>query len=285
MNLETKKMDLTVEKFELPKIETNFKEIKTQLEEVLKKYEGLVFTKENMQGGKDTRAELNKLKKLFEDKRKKIKKKFLSPYDEFEIKVKELVALIEKPIGTIDTQIKTFENDKKEKKKINIGDVYDNLIGDLKEIIPLDKIFNEKWLNATKTIKSINDEIFLILEKSRTDLKTIGDLKSEFELQIKDNYLNNFDLSEALAVKTHLEKRKEQLKESEKNLEKAKKEVEQETINTNVEQIKKVLKEGVDCIKNDEQLYSFIIKLTTTNSKKDLLKKFLLDNSITYEVI
>ena len=62
------------EKF-LSSVEFNYNELKSQLQENLDKYQNLVFTEENMDEGKNTRARLNKLKTALDDKRKEIKKK------------------------------------------------------------------------------------------------------------------------------------------------------------------------------------------------------------------
>ena len=53
----------------LPPVEWNFSEVKTWVENGLKKYENIVYTEDTMTQAKKDRAELNKLSKALNDKR------------------------------------------------------------------------------------------------------------------------------------------------------------------------------------------------------------------------
>ena len=55
--------------------------------------------------GQNEAATLNNFKAAIEDKRKEIKKKCLEPYNAFEADIKELTALIDKPMLAIDAQV------------------------------------------------------------------------------------------------------------------------------------------------------------------------------------
>lgn len=101
----------------IEKIEFNFEEIKKSLESKLENYQSLVYNDTEILSAKKDRAELNKLKTDIENKRKEIKNQCLKPYEEFEIKIKELVALVEKPIKEIDSQVKNYEETQKEEKE------------------------------------------------------------------------------------------------------------------------------------------------------------------------
>lgn len=198
-------------------IEFNFEELKKELVQSLEKYQNLVYTDDTIKNAKEDRAGLNKFKEAIENRRKEIKKLCLKPYNDFEVKVKELVSLIDKPILAIDTQIKSFENKQKEAKQKEIKDLYNSLIGDLKELLPLEKIFNQKWLNSTFTLKNVQKELTETINKVNENLKIILDLKldSDFELQIKDKYLQTLDFGAAMAEKTRLENLCKALKEKE----------------------------------------------------------------------
>ena len=58
-----------------------FEQAKETLDAMINKYRNLVVTadKESVKSAKETRAELNKIAKALEDKRKEIKKEFPSP--------------------------------------------------------------------------------------------------------------------------------------------------------------------------------------------------------------
>lgn len=188
-------------------IEFNFDELKTELSTRLEKYNNLTYTEETVKNAKEDRAGLNKFKEAIETRRKEIKALCMKPYNDFEAKVKELTSLIDKPILAIDTQIKNFDNQRMEAKRVDITDFYNSAIGDLVEILPLDKIFNTKWLNSTYKMTNIEKEIVETIGKVKGNLNIIDDLKldPDLALQVKDKYLTTLDFGLAMAEKTRLE--------------------------------------------------------------------------------
>ena len=191
----------------------NFEEIKTWLQESTEKFKGLKYTDDAIQEAKKDRATLNKVKAAFDSERKKVKAVCLKPVEQFEAQMKELVCLVDNVALEIDTQVKAYETKKQTEKREEITSFYLNNVGDLANLVPLEKIFNQKWLNVTVSMKNIETEISEFLAKVQFDLATINDLKSEFELNIKDTYLKTFDISSALREKTRLEERKASLEE------------------------------------------------------------------------
>jgi hypothetical protein len=186
-------------------IEFNHEEIKAELAIQLKKYDNLVYSESNIKEAKNDRSTLNKFKDAIETRRKEIKKACLKPYEDFESKIKEIVAMIDKPILAIDTQVKTFEQLKKDEKLDGIKQVYADRVGDLAQLVPFDKIYNPRWLNATYKGTEIEKEIIDLFARIDNDLRVIDELQSEYDLQIKDAYLKNYDLTAALQEKTRLE--------------------------------------------------------------------------------
>jgi hypothetical protein len=186
-------------------IEFNHEEIKAELAIQLKKYDNLVYSESNIKEAKNDRSTLNKFKDAIETRRKEIKKACLKPYEDFESKIKEIVAMIDKPIMAIDTQVKTFEQLKKDEKLDGIKQVYADRVGDLAQLVPFDKIYNPRWLNATYKGTEIEKEIIDLFARIDNDLRVIDELQSEYDLQIKDAYLKNYDLTAALQEKTRLE--------------------------------------------------------------------------------
>ena len=195
-------------------IEFNYDELKNWIVEQTETYQNRVYTDETIKNAKEDRAALNKFKDRIDAARKDVKKRYLEPYNTFEEKVKTLIALIDEPAKAIDTQVKTYEEKKKAEKQEQIREYFNAVIGDLSKFLTLDQIFDNKWLNATTTIKSVQTQIDQTIEKVKFDLKTIKDLKSEWELQIIDTYLKTLDVSAALREKTRLEERKKELEEA-----------------------------------------------------------------------
>lgn len=192
----------------LKSIEFNFDELKAELKQGLEKYQNLVYTEDNLKEAAKDRANLNKLAKALDDQRKAVKEKCLEPYEKFATKINELIDLINVQSGAIDTQIKDFENQYKTEKRAEIQAYYDEVIGDLKELLPLERIFNAKWLNKGTTLKAVKAEIDAIITKTNEDLNTINGLETEFMVEVKETFLRTLDLGEALRRNEYLKGQK-----------------------------------------------------------------------------
>lgn len=201
----------------MPKqIEFNYSPLKSELAEKLSYYKNLVVTEESIKPAKDDRAKLNALKKTLNDKKISVKKEFLIPYDEFEREVKELMAMIDEPICAIDSQLKAFEEQQKAEKQSKIQSFYDEFIGELASLLPLQKIFNPKWLNTATSAKSIKAELSGTISKVKSDIEIIKGMHVDCEQTMLDTYLQTLDMSAALAEKTRYEARQAALKEYER---------------------------------------------------------------------
>jgi len=211
--VESQKMEIVISEPNtfIEKIKFNFEEIKLKLEERISKYASLVYNDTQILLAKKDRAELNKLKSEIETKRKEIKAKCMQPYEAFEIKVKELVALVEKPINEIDKQVKSYEETQKEIKKNMLMMFYEVNAGSLPTIIPFEKIFNEKWLNQTVKLQTAKDEMLSQINAISSGLSIIDDLKTAYTEQVKDKFIQTLDLSLALSENKRLTEQAEKL--------------------------------------------------------------------------
>lgn len=199
------------EKGFLKRIEWNKAELEAAVRQKIADYEGIVYTEGNMQQAKNDRAELNKLTKAIEDRRKVVKRIINEPYETFEAELKEILELIQEPVGIIDKQVKAFEDKQKEEKKKAIKATYDEVIGDLAEVLPFEKVFDDRYLNKTYKLATAQSEVKAKIEKVRTDLETIDSLESKFKLNAKDVYIKTLDLSKALAENKRLADLEEKL--------------------------------------------------------------------------
>ena len=66
------------------------------------------------------------------------------------------------------------------------------------------KVFKEEYLNVSRTLKSIREEITALIQKVNSDMDTIDELHTKFELQVKDMYIRTLDLSAALRENNRL---------------------------------------------------------------------------------
>lgn len=178
----------------------NFEEVKSSLQAKLEDYQNVVYTADTVKDAKKDVAELRKLRKVIDDKRKEIKKSWNDPYKAFEEMTKELITLIDEPINYISSQIDSFEEQRKAEKRSKIEEEYskrfDNEYG---EYCTLDSFFDEKWLNSSTTMKTIKE----LLDSKKTfieeSIKTIKDCGEETEEKALKMFKANLNLQEVLA--------------------------------------------------------------------------------------
>lgn len=198
----------------IPKtIEFNFVEIKKELAGNLEKYQNMVVTEDAIKDAKADRAKLNKLKEAIEKKRKEIKAECLAPYNAFEKQVKEIVSMIEAPMLAIDGQIKEFEAARKAEKMEEIGAYYKANAADIIDLVPFERIFDPKWLNATASMKSIEEEIDKTVTRISGDITIIKSMALECESAVLSRYIATLDMSEAMAEKTRFEDEQKRIEE------------------------------------------------------------------------
>lgn len=192
-------------------ISTNFEEIKAELSAQMEVYKELEVTEENKPERKKDIATLRKMKKALDDRRIEVKKQYLKPYDDFEAKVKELTALIDDPIELIDNQVKVFEESQKVKKKQNIKNSYQELIGEMGEYLPLDRIYNNKWENVSVTMKTIREEMEDAISSTVMAVTTIKGMNSEAVPQALELYKKDLSLANAITYVNRYEQQKTEI--------------------------------------------------------------------------
>lgn len=181
----------------------NHEALKKELSERLQRYQGLVVTEDAIKEAKDTRASLNKVTKAIDDERKRIKKLYCGPLEIFENQAKELTGLVTNIIGEIDAQVKYFEDLEKTGKRNQICEYFTELRFHL---VPLDKLFDEKWLNKTVTEKQWKEQLSGKVEGIKADLAVIDKMADEDKESIKIFYLDCLNLNIAIQ---HQESKKE----------------------------------------------------------------------------
>ena len=176
-------------------IRWNNEELKTEIAEKMQEYKSLAFTEETIKEAKADRAKLNKLRTAFEDERKRIKKLCMAPYNEFERQVKELIALIDEPIRLIDSQIKEVEEKRRNDKRKDIEELF-RTIG-FQPFVTLEKIWDEKWLNASVSINRIEEQMKTRMYQIGNDVATINNLP-DFSFEALEVYKKSLDLTTAI---------------------------------------------------------------------------------------
>lgn len=194
-------------------IDFNYEQLKAGLALSLAHYDGLVVTEDDIKGAKEDRAKLNKLREALETQRKEVKKEIMAPYTSFEAKVKELVTMVDKPIAAIDTQIKVYEDRRREEKKAAIMEIYNETVGDLRDILPFEKVWRDEWGNVSVTLKKVKEAIVSLEAKVTSDLNALSTVESEFADAVKIKYLEALDLNAALTERKRLQDEAEKLRQ------------------------------------------------------------------------
>lgn len=173
----------------------NNEELKAAIAEKVKDYKTIAYTEDSLKDMKADRADLNKLKKAFEDERKRVKKICMEPYTKFEQQVKEITALIDEPIGLIDSQIREIDERRKAAKREEIEELFASI--GFQSFVKLDMIWDEKWLNATVTLPKIEEQMKSRMYQIGTDVVTISKLP-EFKFEAMEVYRKTLDMNQAI---------------------------------------------------------------------------------------
>lgn len=192
----------------------NFEEIKEKLNSELEIYKNMIFTEDSKAEAKKTIASLRKLKKSVNDKKLEVKKSFMIPYTNFEAQVKELDNLIDEPINFINNQVEEFERKRVEEKKALISEIYTEIMAEHEEAsgyLPLQRIYDSKWENATTTKKAITEAIAERVDHVEKDLGIIRSMGSEFEDKGIEKYKATLELSDAIEIMNQYQKQKEEI--------------------------------------------------------------------------
>lgn len=190
-------MELKITKWQAPEvIQFNFEELKAEISAKADLYKNIVYTDETIKEAKADKASLNKFITALENKRKEIKKQCLEPYNEFEERIKELVAVIDAPVRLIGEQITEFENKEKEEKRKKIEELFETT--GFQSFVKLEQVFDPKWLNKSTSLKSIEESLIEQMHRIGHDVTAINALE-EFSFEALDYYKKTLNLSGAIA--------------------------------------------------------------------------------------
>jgi hypothetical protein len=192
-------MQLEVKFQEIKPVESNFEDLKVELKEQLEKYENLVVIEADLPKYKTDRANLNKLKTALNNERIRVKNEFTAPIKLFEGQVNDLIKMVDNPINCLDSQLKKFEEKRREEKREAIDAAF-NEMNDIDQV-KLNQVFDESWLNVSVSMKKIKESITAYIDKIHSEIQAITNLDSEIEDDLQALYLKRFNLAEVIAKK------------------------------------------------------------------------------------
>lgn len=229
-------MELRVNEVAIPeKIDFNYEELKTELTSKVSFYETLVYTDDQVKDAKADRATLNKLKKTLNDERIRREKEYMQPFNEFKAQVNEIIGIIDKPIAVIDKQVKEFEDQKEANKQKDIEELFAGM--GFQSFVTLEKIWDPKWLNASTSMKSIEEQMRARMYQIGDDVYTLSQLP-EFGFEATEVFKETLDINKAISeakrmseiakAKAEAEARRKAEEEARKAAEEARRKAEEE---------------------------------------------------------
>ncbi len=206
-------------KIKAGQIITNYAEMKDVVREMLNPYRGLIFDESNYKEGKETAAKIRKFRTDLDNDRKSLKKDWMTPYNEAEALMKEVLAEIDEPLQHIDEQLKAVETRRIEQKWEEILELKEQIMEEkpfkgYKDFIATMPTFdNPRWENAGFTMKKIEEEIRQKVKKIVDDCTVISRLESVHSAALFSTYAETMDLTHVMLRKEQLEAHQERLRE------------------------------------------------------------------------
>jgi hypothetical protein len=271
-------LELKIEAFKPVAVDFNYKELKKEIEEKTRPYKGLIVTEDAIPVAKTDLANLRKLEKAIDDRRKAVKKEYNAPYMTFEAQIKDILSDIQAAEGNIDGQIKEFERRADEEKLGQIKVFYGLVFGDLAKNVPFEKVYNPKWLNKGYKMPDIEAEISKAANTLRDNIETVKGLKSDHELSLMRTLFFTLDIGEVLKEHNALEVLAEARKAQEQ--EKAKQVVAEEPKTGDTATQTPVEPEFT--VDTPEPVQEIAFRVWVNNAQKAALRNFLVSNGIRY---
>lgn len=166
------------------------------------------YKPENYKGDADLakkdRAELNNAKAKLSRTRIDLTNEFMKQLTDLE-KCKSCEKKIEQASKALDEIVKIRDEQEKEKKRELIELFWEKQNC---TIVPLEKVFNPKWLNKTCKESDILNEMEVIVHKIYDNLKTLERYADDVET-LKAHYLMTLDIEETFQYGDELQRQKE----------------------------------------------------------------------------
>ena len=208
--LTEKDLALDVRELTLGTLTTNALQLRDHVAETLERYTPENYSEENVDQAKADRAILNKAAKDLNDRRIQLERDWNAPLQEFKSIIGDTVKMISDGSAKIDAVVKGVESKAKAEKRAAIEELWDRKGITL---LPLSKLWDDKWLNKTKRLPAVEKEIGEKLLKIEADLDTLAAVDTEDGEVLRAYYLDCLDLQRTLAYSATLKANRQRLQE------------------------------------------------------------------------
>lgn len=201
-------MELIVIEQTVGSLNTNIEWLEKLVDKRLEDYKPELY-KGDADLAKKDRAELNNAKKTLARKRQDIIAELMKPYADFEERCKVLEKKIEQASKALDEIVKIREDAEKSKKRELIELFWEKQNC---TVVPLEKVFNPKWLNKTYKEADILSEMEITVHRIYDNLKTLERFADDAET-LKAHYLMTLNIEETFQYGDELQRQKEVAKQ------------------------------------------------------------------------
>ena len=211
--------------------------------------------------------------------------------DTFETRCKKVEKDIDTAALALDAIVKAKEEEEKAIKRAQIEQFWGVQNFDL---VKLDKVFDQKWLNKTAKNKDIFKEIEEKIADIYSGIKTIEAFGVDVD-SLKPLFLECLDLGKTIEQGNRLKENRERLakeenerkeREAAKSKQDAQKELDKEAIQEQKnEPIANLAAQAMGEVPNDDPEVSYTLKFKAKKSVLLALRQYMIDNGITYEKI
>jgi len=143
---------------------------------------------------KKDRAEINKAEKNIADQFAVLKKAYEKPLQNFDENIKHIRKAIKDASGIVDNAVKVYEEKQKNQKRADIETYFATKKF---ELVPLESLFDDRWLNKTKPMKEVREELDTKIANIYRDIEILEKLP-EHGTAAKAFYLEKLDMGAAL---------------------------------------------------------------------------------------
>jgi hypothetical protein len=268
----------------------NYDAMVEQTKAIAAKYANLMITERTLKAAKQSRADLRKFRTAIEDKRKKVRREYAKPYNDFKDRVDALTGIIDDAIAPIDQGVKELDERKRQERENKVKEEIAE-VAKSRGLLPNEIKLNPTWLNKsisgierTRQIADIADYVKKQKNQRKSDREAVTRYAQALNLDA-GGWLGLVDQGvEMTDVMARMDNYAEQQKQ-EAAAEKQRQEA-QAAIDALHQQ--KVGDQVVDTetgeVVDAPEKYSYVIEVSATPEEMDALQTYMTANGLSWAV-
>lgn len=258
----------------LPQILSNIEKIKNWATTRTENDRALILcTDEDFEKARERCAEINKIIKSIDDKRKEVKKEYTAPLEIFEKSLKEPIAILQSARENLWNQVLEAEGKVKSEKEADFKNYWESISAD-NPYRTFEQIFDKSWLNKGKrkeTVYSAMDDAYNAI---CADIAAIKGLGSKYEVSLLEYYRENHSIAQIIAYNARLI--------ATESLQQAKSSRDKKLPSENLKPVQSVYESEKGASENAEESVAIDFRVYATKTQLAKLKEFLNANKIKY---